>query len=47
MNVYICGSGGLGNVLFHIASGIYYCEKYNFNMKIVKTSATLFLNLGY
>ena len=42
MNVYIRGSGGLGNVLFHLASAIYYCEKYNFELKIVKTAATLY-----
>lgn len=44
MNVYIRGSGGLGNVLFHLASAIYYCEKYNFELKIVKTATTYMVN---
>lgn len=29
MKIYIQGSGGLGNCIFHIATGIYYAEKYN------------------
>jgi hypothetical protein len=42
MIVYFSGAGGLGNNLFQLASAIYYCEKYNYELKIIKTEAMLF-----
>lgn len=39
---YVCGTGGLGNVLFQIAVAIYYCETYGYELNLVSTSHTLF-----
>jgi len=42
MFVYVLGVGGLGNSLFQLAAAIYYCEKYNYDLKIVKNDTILF-----
>lgn len=39
--IHINGSGGLGNVLFHIAVGIYYKEKYNCSLILNSSSHNL------
>jgi hypothetical protein len=42
MFVFFSGIGGLGNSLFQLAAAIYYCEKYNFELKMVKTREILY-----
>lgn len=29
---------GLGNVLFQVASAIYYCEKYNYKLVLIRSN---------
>ena len=40
-SVFVVGTGGLGNCLFQISAAIYYCEKYNCVLKLVKTPSLL------
>jgi len=35
MFVYITGIGGLGNCLFQIMTGIYYCRKYGYELRFI------------
>jgi len=42
MIVSFSGAAGLGNNLFQLASAIYYCEKYNYKLEIVKTETMLY-----
>jgi hypothetical protein len=42
MYVFITGVGGLGNSLFQLSTAIYYCEKYNYTLKILKNDTILF-----
>lgn len=39
---YVCGTGGLGNVLFQLATAIYYCETYGYELNLVYTEHTLY-----
>lgn len=41
-NLYLRGTGGLGNCLFQIATGVYYCEKYNYKMILIRNHSILF-----
>jgi len=40
-NVYISGVGGLGNCLFQLSTAIYYCEKYKYNLVLIKSTSLL------
>ena len=40
-NVYVSGVGGLGNCLFQLSAAIYYCEKYKYNLFLIKSSSLL------
>ena len=40
-NVYLSGVGGLGNCLFQLSAAIYYCEKYNYNLFLIKSPSLL------
>lgn len=41
-NVYLSGVGGLGNCLFQLSAAIYYCEKYKYNLFLIKSPSLLF-----
>jgi len=41
-NVYVKGTGGLGNSLFQISAAIYYCEKYNYRLILLRNETLLF-----
>ena len=40
-NIIIKGTGGLGNILFQLATAIYYVEKYNYKLILDNDSQTL------
>jgi len=42
MFVFVSGIGGIGNTLFQLATAIYYCETYNYDLIITQNRATLF-----
>ena len=46
-NVYVSGAGGLGNCLFQVSAAIYYCEKHNYNLKLIKNNTLLFGTSNY
>jgi len=41
-NVYLSGIDGLGNCLFQLATAIYYREKYNYNIFLIKSTPLLY-----
>jgi hypothetical protein len=42
MNVYVEGTGGLGNILFQLSTAIYYAEKHGMNIKVLRSDVTNF-----
>jgi hypothetical protein len=41
-NIFIEGTGGLGNCLFQIAAAIHYCEKYDYQLVLIDTEHLLY-----